>query len=490
MPPMRKAVFLALIFSAALAGASSHRDSPFIAKNPKVNGTNFYMFLSYQEGHADSLVLLADFQPWQPIHAGPMFYPLDPAALYEIHLDNNGDCREDLTFQFRFRHALLSKTITVGDKQIPTPFLYTGPVSAADSSHQNFFEQYTVSLARGGARSGQRTLLRHALTDETVFGKPMDYVGEKILGDTATYRDYVKNFFYPIGIPGCPRLGRVFVGQRDDHFNMDLGRIFDLFDTEIANPNNAHHSSLHSVGATTIALELPAACVLASTPVISGWSSASLRQARVLNPRPSFEAPNMEGGPWMRVSRVGNPLVNMMFIGLPDKNRFNAGPPDEDIRYLDYFTHPTLPVSIESQFGFTPPKPPRQDLVQLFLTGFPGLNATQGVCDALRLNTSYPSRPGPQQNRMGALHCFDPGPVFNPSRANCDPTGFPNGRRPGDDVMDFILRASMGRLLPSSEAPDGGLSYNDGVWTSQQFFFQGFPYLATPHGPHNEEPAQ
>ena len=88
------------IVSAALA--SSHREAPFITTRPKVDGTDFYMFNSYETGRAGFVTLIANYQPLQDPQGGPNYFTMDPKALYEIHIDNNGDGDEDLTFQFRF----------------------------------------------------------------------------------------------------------------------------------------------------------------------------------------------------------------------------------------------------------------------------------------------------------------------------------------------------------------------------------------------------
>src|SRR5690348_15400726 len=95
----------ALAISMAIPGsawASSHREAPFITTQPKVDASDFYMFRSYEPGRAGYVTLIANYLPLQDAYGGPNFFTLDPEALYEIHIDNNGDGVEDLTYQFRF----------------------------------------------------------------------------------------------------------------------------------------------------------------------------------------------------------------------------------------------------------------------------------------------------------------------------------------------------------------------------------------------------
>ncbi len=480
--------FLAGALAAPSARASSMREAPFIDESPKVDGSELYFFRSYEAGRSSYVVILANYQPLEEIHTGPLWFQMDPSALYELHLDNVGDCREHLTFQFRFQNKYLGRTVKVGDKNVPSPFLFSAPISAEDESGLNLIETYTLTVVRGNRRTGVRQPIADARTGETVFRKAPDYYGQKVEGDGGTYRDYARTFIRPIVLPGCPDTGRVLVAQRDDHFMENLGRMFDLFNTDIADPNNTQHSSLHAVSSQVLELELPIDCLLSSpdNPVLGAWSTASLRQARVLRPRPSLDKPDLEGGPWVQVSRVGSSFVNMFMIGLPDKDRFNAGEPKDDAQFMDYFTHPTLPVLLQQRYGLTPPALPRRDLAAFFLSGLPGLNQTEAVCDMLRLNTGVPPVPRGSQLNSGALACYDPGPVFNPANSKCDLAGAPNGRRPGDDVADAFLKASMGFLLPPEQAPDRNKPYNDGVFVNDQQFFEGMPYEPTPHGIHNE----
>ncbi|HEY6878762.1 MAG TPA: DUF4331 family protein, partial [Polyangiales bacterium] len=143
---------LALAPRAALA--SSHREAPFITKNPKTDATDFYMFKSYEPGRQDYVTIIANYQPFQESYGGPNFFMLDPEAVYDINIDNNGDAKEDLTFRFEFNNDLVNRgnglTVDAGGKQTAVPLINIGPVSANDMANQNVKESYTLQVRRGG----------------------------------------------------------------------------------------------------------------------------------------------------------------------------------------------------------------------------------------------------------------------------------------------------------------------------------------------------
>jgi hypothetical protein len=484
--------------------ASSHREAPFITTHPKVDGTDFYIFNSYEPGRAGYVTLIANYQPFEDPQGGPNYYTMDPNALYEIHVDNNGDGVEDLTFQFRFKDADSGLTVMAGGKSIPVPLSNIGPLSATSTATQNVVETYTVTLVRGDRRKGQAAAITDAATGSATFSKPFDNIGMKSIPDYAAYAD---SFIYTINIPGCDKPGRVFVGQRKDPFVVNLGETFDLVNIkypvqELAPPGmNARQLAPNSVAGynvTSLALEVAASCLTrGSDPVIGGWTTASIRQAHVMNSQPQSAlsvasvgpvaqptGPSVDGGAWSQVSRLGMPLVNEVVIGLPDKDRFNASEPKNDAQFADYVTNPSLPVLLQALFGGAgvraPNVYPRTDLVAAFLTGIKGLNQPAKVTPAeeLRLNTSTPPTAAASQNDLGVL--------------GGDLAGFPNGRRPVDDVVTIELRVAMGVLLspfngsasdpdPSSDA-SRQLHYTDGVEPNPSDYLTVFPYVNTPLG--------
>ena len=489
---------------AAPAQASSHREAPFITTHPKVDGTDFYLFNSYEPGRAGYVTLIANYQPFEDPQGGPNYYTMDPKALYEIHIDNKGDGHEDLTFQFRFKVADSGLAVMAGGKSIPVPLSNIGPLSATSTAAQNVIETYSVTLVRGDRRAGQPAPITDAATGSATFSKPFDNIGVKSIPN---YAAYAGNFIYTVTIPGCDKPGRVFVGQRKDPFVVNLGETFDLVNIkypveELApagtNARQLAPNSVAGYNVTSLALEVAASCLTqGSDPVIGGWTTASIRQTHVLNQEPQSAhsvqsvGPAMqptdasvEGGAWTQVSRLGAPLVNEIVIGLPDKDRWNASVPKDDRQFADYVTNPSLPVLLQALFGGAgvraPNVYPRTDLVAAFLTGIKGLNQPANVTAAeeLRLNTSIPPTPVASQNDLGVL--------------GGDHAGFPNGRRPIDDVVTIELRVAMGVLLapfdgsasdpdPSSDA-SRQLHYTDGVEPNPADYLTVFPYVNTPLG--------
>jgi hypothetical protein len=504
--PLCGAAWLACVASsiAGTALASSHREAPFITTRPKVDATDFYMFDSYESGRSGYVTLIANYQPFEDPQGGPNYYTMDPQALYEIEIDDTGDGVEDLTFQFRFATANSALAVTAGGKSIPVPLSNIGPLTAGSTDNQNVSENYTLTLVRGDRRTGTGQPIMDADSGSSTFTKPFDNIGTKSIADYATY---ASSFIHNITIPGCGMQGRVFVGQRKDPFVVNLGETFDLVNIkypveELApsgtNARNLAPNSLAGYNVTSIELEVPAACLTAAgDPVIGGWTTASIRQASVINPAPqssksvgsvgaatSPTGASVNGGAWTQVSRLGMPLVNEVVIGLPDKDRFNASQPKDDAQFADYVTNPSLPVLLQTLFGSAgvaaPNVYPRTDLEAAFLTGISGLNQPAHVTPAemLRLNTSTAPAAAGSQKDLGVL--------------GGDNAGFPNGRRPIDDVVDIELRVAMGVLLTpsdgSSKDPDPAsdasrqLHYTDGAEPNPSDYLTAFPYLNTPLG--------
>ncbi len=513
--------------AAGISMASSHREAPFITTSPKVDGTDFYMFRSYEGvaangagGRSDYVTLIANYLPLQDAYGGPNYFSLDANALYEIHIDNNGDASEDITFQFRFTNKLNNVSLPIGtgtnQRSVAIPLIQAGTVSNLNDANLNVNESYTLSVVRGDRRKGQ-TQAVSKLSGPTTFEKPVDYIGVKTLGNAAAYASYADKHVHAIRIPGCPvgkDTGKVFVGQRQEGFAVNLGPIFDLVNAPLAvitNPANINAAAANSIqdkNVTTLALEVHRDCLTNGTdPVIGGWTTASLRQARVLSSKPASGLQTSEkvGGAWMQVSRLGQPLVNEVVIGLKDKDKFNGSKPSGDGQFLDYVTNPTLPallglVLAGSPTALAPTNVPRTDLATVFLTGITGVNKPTTVTpsEMLRLNTNIAPVPFASQNRLGI--------VGNVLAQGSDNAGFPNGRRPKDDVVDIALVAMLGGLcmangnndafkfnsIPGvagvtsacnpSSVPAGAasLTVHDAVDQAVVPFLSAFPYLNTP----------
>jgi hypothetical protein len=469
---------------ATSASASSHREAPFLTNSPKVDGTDFYMFRSYAPGRQDYVTLIANFIPFQDPQGGPNFYQFDQNALYEIHIDNNGDAKEDITFQLRFKNTSKRTALNIGGKQVLIPLINSSTVSGVNPAALNVRETYTIDMVKGDRRGGTRTRLA-STGGVSEFDKPVDNIGDKTFGGPGGYETYANQHIYNVAIPGCGT-ARVFVGQRKEPFFIAVGKIFDLFNLNPLGAESGNKNDLEGKNVSSIAMEVPIACLTsAGEPVIGAYATASLRQGRLINPAPASGINNAtkEGGSWAQVSRVGMPLVNEVIIGMDDKDRFNTSKPKDDGQFIDYVTNPTLPAVVQTLFpsAKAPTNFPRTDLVTAFLKGLPGVNQPKNVVasEMMRLNTSIAPTALAAQNPLGV--------------AAGDNAGFPNGRRPADDIVDVSLRVAMGALCvltgdtdklqvgcKPADAPAGGLPLTDGVRKSAADFKADFPYLNTP----------
>jgi len=500
-------LYFSLLLSAATAitalpaGASSHREAPNVTRLPTIDASDFYVFRSYETGREGYITLIANYMPLQDAYGGPNYFAMDPSALYEIHIDNNGDAVEDVTFQFRFQQMTGAMgngvSLNIGEganqKSVAIPLKNFGNVD--NDNAVNFYETYTVTRVTGDRRTGTATTLTDG-NGASSFTKPLDNIGEKSFSD---YAAYANGFVHELSVPGCSAGGKVFVGQRKDPFVVNLGKTFDLvnyvpLDADGSAQNDANND-LADKNVTAIAIELPVACLTGSgNGVIGAWTTASLQQARILNPEATFAKPQVNGGAWTQVSRLGMPLVNEVVIGLGDKDRFNSSEPSGDGQFADYVTHPTLPALLDILFrdalgapdNIAPSNIPRTDLVTAFLTGFPGVNqlATVTASEMVRLNTGIAPTAAADQSAFGVVAG--------------DLAGFPNGRRPGDDVVDIALRVVMGALChpvdldgdgnatddlglcDPADAPVGDQPFSDLAPLDASYVADTFPYLLSP----------
>lgn len=505
----------ALAWQAAPMFASSHREAPAITESPKIDGTDLYMFRSYEPGRSAFVTIIANYQPLQEPYGGPNYFTMDPDAIYEIHIDNDGDARENLTYQFKFDNSLRNDTgvtLNVSGKTLPIALRHAGTIGSATDANQGETESYSLTLVTNDRRTGTRAAITNASGGSATFAKPIDNIGTKTI---ANYATYVAPFSYGITIPGCSTAGKVFVGQRAEAFAVNLGPVFDLVNfvpiegasAPGANDsggfpggikqNRANDDLVGKANITSIALELPIACITGTgNGVIGAWTTASLPQAQIGDPTPTYKKPQLQGGAYVQRSRLGMPLVNELVIGLPQKDLFNAVEPTEDGAVLDYVTNPTFPAILNLLFrgavnttlsanfaDLAPNNFPRNDLVAAFLTGFTGLNKMSTVTpsEMLRLNTTTTATAQASQSTFGVV--------------GNDLAGFPNGRRPGDDVVDIVLRVAMGRLChpvplngvqtnlglcTPQQAPTGMVAYTDGAPISAMELQNAFPYLNNP----------
>lgn len=517
--PVRLGAVAALgcVMASPVVLASSHREAPFITSAPKVDGTDFYMFRSYgDDADTDSVTLIANYAPLQDSYGGPNYFELDPNAVYEIHIDNDGDAVEDITFQFKFNNVFDVPKVATGnsdneddsddDTMTSVPLVNIAQNATTLGTDLSVEQRYTVNVTRGDRRTGSSSAIANP-NGEEYFIKPLANIGNKSFPD---YDDYASDYMYDVSIPGCSAgMGKLFVGQRKEGFVVNLGELFDLVnqngnEAPVAPgyPRNAGRNILADKNITSLALQVPTSCLTANddSPSIGGWTTASLPQAGVLNPNPQTPnttgntGPSVRGGPFSQVSRLGSPLVNEVVIGLDKKDKFNASEPADDPQFLQFVTNPSLPVLVNTLFDVPAPATPRNDLVAAFLTGLTlkddddnvvfsnavGSADTRKPGEMLRLNTSVAPKALADQNSLGLLAC--------------DTSGFPNGRRPYDDITDIELNAAEGaitannpNMLQTCDVSSGtptvvneGRVVTDGALPARVSYDSTFPYLQSP----------
>jgi len=445
------------------AAASSHREAPLISEDPGADNTDLYAFRTADA--PGSVTIVANYIPLEEPAGGPNFAQFDDDVLYEIHVDNDGDAVEDLTYQFRFKTGLRN----------PNTFLYnTGPIDSIDSASFNRPQTYTVT------RVDEHTDVSQVIVSDGRV--PPVNIGPRST-PAPQYDTLAQSAVKTVGG------SKYFAGQRDDPFFVDLGSIFDLGGLR---PFNTFH--LLALGATpgvdgvggynthSIVMQVPISEIgHAPNKVLGIYASASRQSVRILKKDGTEKA---EGG-WTQVSRLGNPLVNEVLIPLGQKDFWNRSEPEDDAQFAKRYTDPELAGLINFLYPGLPDTPTtgRGDLVAVLLTGIGAIPAL-GVdnfnstgprqADLLRLNVDIAATaPVGAGNRLGVMAG--------------DVAGFPNGRRLEDDVTDIELRAvacGYGAVLQTllgvcDLAPNNAIG--DGVDANDKSFSTTFPYVATPH---------
>ncbi|AYN33726.1 DUF4331 domain-containing protein [Streptomyces albus] len=452
-----------LALAPGVSSASSHREAPMIAGDPRADNTDTYAFTSPDK--PDTVTLAANWIPMEEPNGGPSFYAFADDATYHIKIDNTGDGKADVTYTWRFRNEI---------RDAAQQFLYnTGPVDSLNDPDLNFRQFYdlTVTTARGTT-----TLLHDAPVAPSRTGK-------------ASMPDYGK--LRDQAVRPVRGGGQTYAGQAEDPFFADL-RVFDLLYG--GDLSERGEDTLAGYNVNSVALQVPKKVLALKgdstrNPVVGVWSTTERKGATVTDSRK--QAPKAPNTPktqphtgWRQVSRLGNPLVNEVVVPLKYKDAFNSLSPDQDRTVqpvVDKVYDPILPKLIQKVYGIPAPKPPRNDLAEIYLTGIckacgpikADLNAHSLNKDAsakqivpaeeLRLNMAVPPTAEPQ--RLGVLAG--------------DLAGFPNGRRLADDVIDISLQAVEGAAQTGQLVPE--LAEGDKVDTNEVPFGDRFPYLALPH---------
>lgn len=435
------------LLAPASSYASSHREAPLISGDPRADNTDTYAFVSPDK--PDTVTIIANWYPFEEPNGGPNFYAWATNARYTIKVDNNGDGIADVIYAWRFQNHYRDNA---------NQFLYnTGQVKHLSDTTLNFYQTYTLTERKNGVTT---TLLKNKVA------APSD-VGPASMPDYQTLRDE------SIAQGQLPEGGQSFVGQADDPFFLDL-RVFDLLYG--GNLSEGGQDTLNGYNVNSIALQVPKTDLALAgrpdrNPVIGVWSTTDER------------ATVGKRHKWVQVSRLGNPLVNEAVVPLKYKDAFNSIGPAVDHTIAPVVAKvkdPIVPKLVQAVYGIPAPPTPRNDLVEIFLTGIcktcgpvnadlnsqllnKDVNPSKFVPgDELRLNMSIP--PTAQPNRMGVI--------------GGDNQGFPNGRRLGDDVIDIALQVMEGA---ATNGPVAALANGDGVDANDVAFGTTFPYVALPH---------
>jgi hypothetical protein len=439
-----------------------------IAGDPYADLTDVYAFVSPDK--PDSVTLIMNAIPYQDPMGGPNYYGFDPKVRYVMHVAQAGHNVADINYVVEFQTTVKN----------PNTFLYNfGPFAKAGDANLNVSQTATVTKQ---VRGVEDTVIASNLPVQPVnigpHSNPLQIDG-KDSGNSAS------------GVSGTAEVtammngeGWFYAGQRADPFFLDLGvfdllalRPFDSLHKVVPLANTEGVNSFNGFNVHSIAMQIPitmlttdgaAAKADGSNSIIGVWATTWRRQTRVLSDSGYGDS---QTGDWVQIERLGNPLVNEVVVPLGVKDHFNATPPSADGQFVPAVTNPELPGLINALYGVPVPPAPRNDLVTIFLTGIPGLNQPANVqaSEMLRLNMGVaPSAGVGKGNRMGVL--------------GGDTSGFPNGRRLEDDVVDIAIQAMAGAtpFTPDfNKAPNNLLG--DGVNQSAQAFNGGFPYLSQPY---------
>ncbi len=436
--------------------ASSHREAPAISQDPAADNTDTYIFRS--PDNPGTITLVANYYPYEGPAGGPNFYRFGDNVLYEFHIDNDGDARDEITYQFQFRTEIKN----------PNTFLYnTGQITGLDDPDWTLRQTYSVYRVEKGKRVQLASNLQ----------TPPSNVGTHSIPDYAPLRN--------AAIRTIGNGIKVFAGQRADPFFADVGAIFDLLTIRGGIPagfSSGGKNTFANQNLQTIALQVPidqlTACKCMpgpqDDPVIGFWASASRRRMDLGRQLSASREDDDRDTSWVQVSRLGLPLVNEAVIPMSMKDKFNASKPFNDVaNFAGPVVNPELATLLNVLYGVPVPPTPRTDLVEILLKGVPGLNRPMNVVpsDMLRLNVTTPVC------QKGSCASYS-----NLGVIGGDLAGFPNGRRLNDDVVDVAERVVAGILAGNpccTGFPNNALG--DGVNDPYVQPMAAFPYVADPY---------
>ena len=469
---MRKLLLIVAALSAAAVAAalsfgSSHREAPNIALDPSADNTDTYAWTAQDAPGA--LTIAANWIPGEVPANGPNFFGWDDRARYYINLDNTGDGRPDIRYRYQFKTTIRNKN----------SFLYALPgASGYDDPKLNVIQRY--SIVRETYRYHGKNVSVKEKTIASGLPSAPSNVGPK------TFPNY--QVFADGAVRRLNNGTKVFAGQREDPFFVDLGATFDGLNIRQLTGNQGQgKDDLSGYNVHSIVMQIPERDVTrngksvsgpgASNAVVGVWSTTERRRFQVttaaVGRKKHGKARKSGHGGWVQVSRLGNPLVNEVVIPLGKKDQFNRTTPDRDAAlYGQFVVKPELAAILNALFMVGAPENDRTDIVQALLQGIPDLNQHQGIdgppaVDTLKINLGVP--PSANENRFGVI--------------GGDLAGFPNGRRLGDDIVDIEVQVVAG-FLKGNKVPLG-----DGVDQNDKPFLSSFPYLAAPNSGFDSAPS-
>ena len=455
---MKKLALVAVLAASAIAvglsSGSSHREAPGSSLDPTGDWTDVYFFTPNDD--PGSVAVVANVIPFEDPAGGPLFYSLDPNARYYINFDNTGDGRYDVRYRFEIKDKI--------NKQTRLALGASGPVTSVRDKDLLLRQTYNIvreKYNRHGKLTGKKTIARNLPVAPS-------NIGPKTMPN---YQDLVNG-----AVKSLDGGGQVFVGQRDDAFFIDLGMTFDLINFRDSTTGNAggFKDDLAGYAVHSFVLKLPERAITRNGKAVAGpdssnagvgvWASTERRKLVVSGGRGRGGS-----GRYVQVNRLGNPLINELFIPLSRKDEFNRSQPQNDgKKFGEYALEPELVKAINALFMLDCKERDRTDIVQALFTGIPGvtqIGSKPAAADTLKLNLGVPPTAPDQVSRFGVI--------------GGDSAGLPNGRRLFDDTVDIYLRVACGFLIPEDQ---GGkkLPLGDGVDVNDKPFLDTFPYAAAP----------
>ncbi len=495
--------------------AANHREAPLTALDHKVDITDVYAFVSYD--NPEKVTLIMNVDPLLEPSNGPTRFPFDPEVLYSIKIDNNHDAVEDYSFDFRFTTNFRQPGVFVGlfgagnglvaPDNSPMPVLPGSPVfpsaiTALDgpgSEGLNLSQQYNVTMIKYKKGRAKKRDIKSLSKGLKLFAVPSN-TGPRTMPN---YADLTDQGIYDLG-DGV----KVFAGTVDDPFYIDLGAVFDSFnlrtaafdtgvpgvlsdDQDTDDQQNFAPDDIAGFNVNSIAIEIPIKLIThdgyrhdATEPeaTIGVWATTSRPREKKFARRPDRQ--DRVSKKLVQRQRMANPLINELLIGIGSKDLFSKSKPKDDAQFAGFVLDPVLARVLNALYdtispGVLPvPDAPRNDLLPLvqYMPPIAAPGTPKGpIADLLRLNTGIPATAISNRSRLGFLTLLDD------DAANDDPAGFPNGRRVSDDVVDITTRVVIGILAGSGS---NGFPHNrvgDGVNQNDVPYRETFPYVGLAH---------